>query len=176
MARSQENSNATDHHDRSGSSSATGFVRLGQRQALETVISTGPNFRPRRNRLAQCRWRGVSVGVGVGVEVSRTVQKRLASRCQHEPKRCLPKTQRRQGCEGPGSARFTCLLDFRDGYYARSGLLNHLNGDRLGHRSGRLFHFPRGFLHWRGFRLGLGNRSLRRFRSLRYPTCLPAFS
>jgi hypothetical protein len=38
MARSQENSNATDHHDRPGSSSATGFVRLGQRQALETVI------------------------------------------------------------------------------------------------------------------------------------------
>jgi hypothetical protein len=32
-------------------------------------------------------------------------------RTQH----CLPETPRRQGCEGPGSARFTCLLDFRDG-------------------------------------------------------------
>ena len=47
--------------------------------------------------------------------------------------------------------RFTCLLDFRDSY----GLLDHLNSDGFDYWSDRLFHFPRGFLHWRVFGLAL---------------------
>jgi hypothetical protein len=55
-------------------------------------------------------------------------------------------------------------------------LLDHLDGDGFDYRSNRLFHFPGGFLHWRGFGLGLGNRSLRRLRSLGCLTRLTAFS
>ena len=40
------------------------------------------------------------------------------------------------------------LLDLRDGYYARSGLLDHLNGDGFDYWSDQLPHFPRGLLHW----------------------------
>jgi hypothetical protein len=69
-------------------------------------------------------------------------------------------------------ARFTCLLDFRDGYYARSGLLDHLNSDGFDCGSDGLFHPPRGLLRWRA--LGLGNRSLGRFRSLGCLTRLTA--
>jgi len=56
-----------------------------------------------------------------------------------------------------------CLHDFRDGY----GLLVHLNGDGFDCWSDRPFHpfFPRSFLNWRAFGLGLGNRLLRRFSS-----------
>ena len=74
-----------------------------------------------------------------------------------------------------GSACFTYLrlLDFRDSYYTRSRLLDHLNSDGFNHWSDRLFHFPRSFLHWRGFGLGLGNHS---FRGLGYLACLTAFS
>ena len=50
-----------------------------------------------------------------------------------------------------GLARFTCLFDFRDSY----GLLDHLNSDGFDYCGDRLFHFPRGFLHWRGFGLAL---------------------
>src|SRR5262249_12717980 len=56
----------------------------------------------------------------------------------------------------------------RDSY----GLLNHLSSNDFDNWSDRLFHLPRGFLHWRAFRLGPGNCSL---RSLRYLTCLTAF-
>ena len=62
---------------------------------------------------------------------------------------------RARACPGPqhvpGSARLTYLrlLDFRDGYYARSGSLDHLNSDGFDCRSGR----PRGF--FAGARLGL---------------------
>jgi hypothetical protein len=59
-----------------------------------------------------------------------------------------------------------CLLDFRDSYYARRGLFDHLNSNGFDCRSGRLFHFPCDFLRWRTFGLGPGSRSLRRFRSL----------
>ena len=59
---------------------------------------------------------------------------------------------------------------------AQSGLLDHLNSDGFDYRSNRLLHFPRSFPRWRGFGLGLGNRSLRRFRSLGYLACLTAFS
>ncbi len=99
-----------------------------------------------------------------------------ASRSVTKPERSLPKPQRRQGCEGPGSARFTCLLDFRDGYYARSGLLDHLNSDGLDYRSDRLLHFPCGFLRWRGFGLGLGDCWLRPWHSLGCLTRLTALS
>jgi hypothetical protein len=54
-------------------------------------------------------------------------------------------------------ARFTCLLDFRDGY----GLLDHLNSDGFDCWSGKRFYFPCGLLHWRAFQLGLGNCPLR---------------
>jgi hypothetical protein len=37
----------------------------------------------------------------------------------------------------------TGLLDFRDGYYARSGLLDHVNHDGFDYWSDRLLHFPR---------------------------------
>src|SRR6266566_4142109 len=52
-----------------------------------------------------------------------------------------------------GSVNSTCLLDFRDGYYAWSGLLDHVNNDRFDDRSDRLLrlprvHFPSGFLQW----------------------------
>ena len=57
--------------------------------------------------------------------------------------------------------------------YARSGLLDHLNGDGFDYWSDRLFHFPRGFLHRRGFGLSPGSGSLRR---LGYLACLTAFS
>src|SRR5204862_8146792 len=78
-------------------------------------------------------------------------------------------------------ARFTYLrlLDFRDGYYARSRLLDQVNNDGF---DGRLFHpphhFRRGFLHCHAFGLGPGNRSLRRFssRSFGYLACLTAGS
>jgi hypothetical protein len=40
-----------------------------------------------------------------------------------------PKTPTPSRLSGPGSARFTCLLDFRDCYYARSWLLDHLDSD-----------------------------------------------
>jgi hypothetical protein len=43
-------------------------------------------------------------------------------------------------------ACFTCLLDFRDGYYARSRLLAHLGSDDLDYWCDRLFHFPRSLL------------------------------
>jgi hypothetical protein len=66
------------------------------------------------------------------------------------------------------------LLRLKSHGVARSGLLDHLNGDRFDCRSNRLF--PRGFLHWRAFGLGLGNRSLRRFRSLGCLTRLTALS
>src|SRR6516165_3489460 len=59
---------------------------------------------------------------------------------------------------------YLSLLDFRDRYFVRSGLLDHSGG--FDYRSDRLFHFPRNFLHWRGFWLGLCNCRLRRFRSL----------
>jgi len=64
------------------------------------------------------------------------------------------------------------LLDFRDGYYARSRLLDHVNNYRF---DDRLFPYflPRSFLHCRAF--GLGG-SLRRFRRLGYLACLTAFS
>jgi hypothetical protein len=77
-----------------------------------------------------------------------------------------------------GSARLTHLrlLHFRDGYYARSGLRDHLNSDGFDYWSDRRFHFPCDFLHWRGFRLRPGNRSLRRFRSLGCRTRLTALS
>jgi hypothetical protein len=93
-----------------------------------------------------------------------------------KPEHCLPRPQRGQGCEGPGSARFTCLLNFRDGYYAPSGLLDHFNGDGFDYRSDRLLHFPRSFLRWRGFGLGLGDCWLRRLRSLGCLTRLTALS
>jgi hypothetical protein len=66
------------------------------------------------------------------------------------------------------SACFTYLrlLDFRDSYYVRSGLLDHLSSDGFDYWSVRLFRPPRSFLHWRAFGLGPGSRSLRRFRSL----------
>ena len=67
------------------------------------------------------------------------------------------------GCPKLGSTNLTCRLDFRDSYYVRSGLLDHLSSDDLDYRSDGLFYFPRCFLRWRGF--GLGG-SLRRFRSL----------
>ena len=41
------------------------------------------------------------------------------------------------------SARFTCLLDFRDGYYARSGLLDYLNSNSFDYRL--LIVWPTGF-------------------------------
>ena len=72
-------------------------------------------------------------------------------------------------------ARFTCLLDFRDSYHARSGLLDHLNSDGFDYRSDRLFHFPRGFLRCGAFGLGAGSRFRFRFR-LRSLACLTAFS
>jgi hypothetical protein len=52
-----------------------------------------------------------------------------------------------------------------------------LNGNSFDWWSDRLFNPSRGFLHWRAFRLGLGNRSLRRLssRSLGYLACLTAF-
>src|SRR5215831_2857770 len=67
------------------------------------------------------------------------------------------------------SACFTdfSLLNFRDSYHARSRLLDHLNSDAFDYWSDRPFHFPRSFLHWRGF--GLGNPL--RLRSL---PCLTA--
>jgi hypothetical protein len=54
------------------------------------------------------------------------------------------------------SACFTylCLLDFRDTYYARSRLLDHLSNGGFDYWSDGLFHFPLGFLHWRTFGLG----------------------
>jgi hypothetical protein len=69
MARSQENSNATDHHDRSGSSSATGFVRLGQRQALETVIhwAEPPPSPQSTGAISLAEQLGINVGVGAEV-------------------------------------------------------------------------------------------------------------
>ena len=75
-----------------------------------------------------------------------------------------------------GSAHSTCLLDFRDGYYARSGLLDHLNSNSFDYRSDRLLHLPRGFLYCGVFGLGLGNCPLCRFRSLGYLTRLTALS
>src|SRR5689334_2090518 len=77
-------------------------------------------------------------------------------------------------------ARLMYLLDFRDS--DRSRLLDHLNSgdfnDGFDCWSDRRFQFPRRFLHWHGFGLGLGNRSLRRFRSLGlgHPTRLTALS
>ena len=68
-------------------------------------------------------------------------------------------------------ARLTCLFGFRDSY----GLLNHLSSDGFDNWSDRLFHYPRSFLHWRGFGLGPSNCSLGRFRRLRYLGCLTAF-
>jgi hypothetical protein len=75
-----------------------------------------------------------------------------------------------------GSARFTSLLDFRECYYTRSGLLDHLDSDGFDYWSDRPFHFPRDLLRWRALGLGLGNRSLRRFRSLGCLTRLTALS
>jgi len=59
---------------------------------------------------------------------------------------------------------------------ARSGLLDHLNGDGFDYWSDRLFHFPRGSLHWRGFGLGPSNRPLCRLGSRRFGrlACLTA--
>jgi len=37
-------------------------------------------------------------------------------------------------------------------------LLDHLNGDGFDYGRDRLLHFPRDFLHWRGF--GLGSNAL----------------
>jgi hypothetical protein len=72
---------------------------------------------------------------------------------------------------------FACdgLLDFRDSYYARSRLLDHVNNDGFDYWSNGLFHFPRSFLHWRALGLRPGNCSLCRFRRLRYLGCLTAF-
>ena len=55
-------------------------------------------------------------------------------------------------------ARFTYLrlLDVRDGYYARSRLLDHLNGNRFDYWSDRPFHLPHSFGDGRAFGLGLG--------------------
>jgi len=64
-------------------------------------------------------------------------------------------------------------LDFRNCYWAWSGLLDHLNSNGLDYRSDRRLHFPRNFLNWRAFGLGLGNRPL---RCLGYLACLTAFS
>jgi hypothetical protein len=44
-------------------------------------------------------------------------------------------------------ARFARLLDFRDRYYAKSGLLNHLNSIGFNYRGDRLLHFPYDLLH-----------------------------
>jgi hypothetical protein len=65
-------------------------------------------------------------------------------------------------------AHFTYFLEFGSGM---------LNGNGFDWGSDRLFHPTRGFLHWRAFELGLGNRSLRRFssRSLDYLAGLSAF-
>ena len=49
-------------------------------------------------------------------------------------------------------AHFIYLLEFGSGM---------LNGNSFDTWSDRLFHPTRGFLHWRAFGLGLGNRSLR---------------
>jgi hypothetical protein len=71
----------------------------------------------------------------------------------------------------PTWAHFTYLdlLEFRDGYYARRGLLNHLNSDGFDCWSDRLFRprLPRSFLHW--VRLGLAVRfiALADFATLR---------
>src|SRR5262249_39378420 len=62
------------------------------------------------------------------------------------------------------------LLNFRDSYYARSGLLNHLSSDGFDCWRDRLFDFPSGFLHWRALGLRLCNRL--RLRSL---ACFTAF-
>ena len=104
------------------------------------------------------------------------MQKRLANRRALKvtvlrPNIVRPRPQRPQGC-------FTCLLDFRDSYYTRSRLLDHLDSNGFDYRSDRLLHFPGGFLHWRGFGLGPGNGSLCRFsfRGLRHLTCLGACS
>jgi hypothetical protein len=60
-------------------------------------------------------------------------------------------------------ARFSSLAVsplFRDSYYARSRLLDHLNSDGFDYWSDNLFHplFPRSFLSWRAFGLSFGNR------------------
>ena len=76
-----------------------------------------------------------------------------ASKSSRSPNIVCPRPQRRQGW-GAGSAHLTRLLDFRDSYYARSGLLYHLSSDGFDYWSDRLFHPPSSLLHWRGFRLG----------------------
>ena len=65
------------------------------------------------------------------------------------------------------------LLDFRDSYYVRSRLLDHLSSDGFDYWSDRRVYFPRSFLHWRAFGLGLGDRAL---RCLGYLASLTAFS
>jgi len=52
------------------------------------------------------------------------------------------------------------------------GLLDYLSSDGFDYWSDRLFHFPRSFLHRRGFGLSPGSGSLRR---LGYLACLTAF-
>jgi len=42
-------------------------------------------------------------------------------------------------------------------------LLDYVSSDGFDYRSDGPFHFPASFLYWRGFGLGLGNCSLRRF-------------
>src|SRR6516165_7367286 len=63
-------------------------------------------------------------------------------------------------------------LDFLDCYRSRRRLLDHLSSDGFDHWSDRAFHFPRSFLHWGAFGLGLGNRSL---RCLGHLACFRAF-
>jgi len=104
------------------------------------------------------------------------VRTRKLLRAKRSPDILCPSPNAVKVLRGPGSARFTCLLDFRDGYYARSGLLDHFNGDGFDYRSDRLLHFPRSFLRWREFGLGLGDCWLRRLRSLGCLTRLTALS
>jgi hypothetical protein len=73
----------------------------------------------------------------------------------------------------PGSVHLPRLLHFRDAYYARSLLLDHINNDGFNYWSNRLFALARGLLHWRAFRLSFGNHSL---RNLGYLTRFTAFS
>src|SRR5262249_18925092 len=79
--------------------------------------------------------------------------------------RALPLSHCRPACFA-----YLCLLNFRDSYCARSGLLNHFSSDGFDCWSDRLFDFPSGFLHWRAFGLRLCNRL--RLRSL---ACFTAF-
>src|SRR5262249_41591427 len=73
----------------------------------------------------------------------------------------------------PSSASLTHLrlIDFSVSCYTGRWLLDHLNLEGIDCRSYRLFYFPRSFLHWGAFGLGLDSR----FRFCRL-ACLTAFS